>query len=155
MGVMPLFSERDFFWMEQALALANKAELSAEVPVGAVLVGGDQALGQGWNQPISTQDPSAHAEIIALRSAAQTLGNYRLPGTTLYVTLEPCLMCVGALVQARIARLVFGASDPKAGAVHSICRSLELPLNHRLSYAGGLLAESCAALLSAFFRNKR
>ncbi len=150
-----MFSEQDYFWMQKALVLAKKAETQGEVPVGAVLVLNDEALSEGWNRPIATQDPTAHAETVALREGAKALGNYRLLNTILYVTLEPCLMCVGALIQARIARLVFGASDPKAGAVHSVCHGFEIPSNHRLTYEGGLLAEDCGAILTAFFRKKR
>ncbi len=150
-----MFSERDHHWMRQALLLAQRAEEQNEVPVGAVLVKDDALLAEGWNRPIALLDPTAHAETLALREGSQALGNYRLLDTTLYVTLEPCLMCVGAITQARIGRLVFGASDPKAGAVHSICQGLEMPSNHRLNYAGGLLAEDCGALLKAFFRERR
>ncbi len=150
-----MFSERDYFWMQKALALAKKAELLGEVPVGAVLTLNDELLAEGWNCPIATNDPTAHAETIALRSGGKALNNYRLLNTTLYVTLEPCLMCVGALVQARISRLVFGAYDPKAGAIQSVCRGLEVPANHRMTCAGGLLAEDCGALLKVFFRRKR
>lgn len=154
-GSNRLFSEGDYYWMEQALSLAAKAETEGEVPVGAVLVLNDQRLSEGWNCPISHVDPTAHAEIIALRSGAIKINNYRLIDTTLYVTLEPCLMCVGALIQARIKRLVFGAYDPKAGAIESICQGLVIPSNHRLVYAGGLLAERCGELLSAFFQKRR
>ncbi len=150
-----MFSERDHFWMQAALKLAKKAEQQDEVPVGAVLILNDQLLGEGWNCPIQTLDPTAHAETIALREAAKVQKNYRLVETTLYVTLEPCLMCVGALIQARIARLVFGAWDPKAGAVQSVYQGLDLLSNHRLPYAGGLLEAECAGLLTAFFRGKR
>lgn len=150
-----MFSERDHHWMQQALALAKKAEAEDEVPVGAVLVLDDQCIGEGWNQPITTLDPTAHAETIALRAGAQAVGNYRLLNTTLYVTLEPCLMCAGALVQARIKRLVFGAYDAKAGAIESVCEGLKIPCNHRVEHLGGLLAESCGKLLTDFFRSKR
>jgi tRNA(adenine34) deaminase len=150
-----VFSEQDSFWMEKALALAKKAESEAEVPVGAVLVLNQEVIGAGSNRPIRTLDPTAHAETVALREGAKTLGNYRLLNTTLYVTLEPCLMCTGALIQARIARLVFGASDPKAGAIQTVCHGLDFPSNHRVAYAGGLMAEECGALLTAFFRSKR
>lgn len=148
-------SERDHYWMEQALSLAAKAESEDEVPVGAVLVLNDQLVGKGWNCPITYVDPTAHAETMALRAGAKQLGNYRLIDTTLYVTLEPCLMCTGALVQARIQRLVFGAYDPKAGAIESVCKGLCIPANHRLTYSGGLLAERCGSLLTAFFQKKR
>lgn len=150
-----MFSEQDQVWMKKALLLAQKAETEGEVPVGAVLVLNNELLAEGWNQPIQRQDPTAHAEAVALREGGKILGNYRLLNTTLYVTLEPCLMCVGALIQARISRLVFGASDPKAGAVHSVCRGFDIPSNHRLSYNGDLLAEESVALLKAFFKRKR
>ena len=150
-----MFSPQDHFWMEQALKLASQAELEGEVPVGAVLVLNDAVVGEGSNRSIRTQDPTAHAETICLRAAAKNLANYRLLNTTLYVTLEPCLMCVGALIHARIERLVFGASDPKAGAVHSVCAGLEFPSNHQVLYAGGLLAEACGGILTAFFRKRR
>lgn len=150
-----MFSQQDHLWMQKALLLAQKAEAQGEVPVGAVLVLNEELLAEGWNQPIAQKDPTAHAEAVALREGGKILGNYRLLNTTLYVTLEPCLMCVGALIQARISRLVYGASDPKAGAVHSVCRGFDLPSNHRLSYSGNLLAEDCGALLTSFFRRKR
>lgn len=152
---MTVFTERDYFWMQKALLLAKKAEELAEVPVGAVLIRDDQLLAEGWNCPIATLDPTAHAETVALRAGAKVLNNYRLLHTTLYVTLEPCLMCVGALIQARISRLIFGARDPKAGAIESVCQGLEVPSNHRISYAGGLLATDCGSLLTNFFRGKR
>lgn len=142
--------------MQRALVLAGWAEVEGEVPVGAVLVADGAMIAEGWNRPVGTHDATAHAEIEALRSAGRELGNYRLPGTTLYVTLEPCLMCVGALVHARIERLVFGASDPKAGAVVSVARMLEAPwLNHRVEYEGGVMAEECSALLQEFFSKRR
>ncbi len=146
----------DEHWMQQALALAARAGEAGEVPVGAVLVADDSLLAGGWNQPIAGHDPTAHAEVMCLRAAGQVLGNYRLTGTTLYVTLEPCLMCVGAIVHARVARLVFGAFDPKSGAVSSLCHGFELPgLNHRVAASGGVLAEPCGALLREFFSNRR
>jgi tRNA(adenine34) deaminase len=146
----------DEHWMQQALALAARAGTAGEVPVGAVLVADDVMLAGGYNQPISGHDPTAHAEVVCLREAGQVLGNYRLGGTTLYVTLEPCLMCVGAIVHARVARVVFGAFDPKSGAVSSLCRGFELPgLNHRVEISGGVLAEPCGALLREFFSDRR
>ncbi len=151
-----MFTEQDEQWMCCALQLAAKAKAVNEVPVGAVLVHQNEIIGSGHNQPITTCDPSAHAEIIALRAAATSCGNYRLIDTTLYVTLEPCLMCVGALVHARIARVIFGAADAKAGAVVSVFQGLDQPfLNHRVRYAGGLLADRCGNCLSEFFRGKR
>jgi len=142
--------------MQTALVLAGRAAASGEVPVGAVLVQGESLLAEGWNQPIAAHDPTAHAEVLALRAAGQSLGNYRLADTTLYVTLEPCLMCVGAIVHARIARLVFGAYDPKSGAVTSCMHGFEVPgLNHRVASTGGILADECGALLKQFFRDRR
>jgi tRNA(adenine34) deaminase len=151
-----MFSERDEFWMRHALELAKLAEQNGEVPVGAVLVANDEMLGEGFNLPIAQCDPSSHAEILALRNAAKKINNYRLINSTLYVTLEPCLMCTGALVHARIERLVFGASDTKVGAVTSVFQILDSDkLNHRVQYAGGLLAAECGNLLSEFFRARR
>ncbi|MDH3560690.1 MAG: tRNA adenosine(34) deaminase TadA [Gammaproteobacteria bacterium] len=147
---------RDDYWMQHALALAARGETEDEVPVGAVLVQGDAVIGEGWNQPVSRHDPTAHAEIMALRAAGAKLNNYRLTGSMLYVTLEPCLMCVGAIVHARVARLVFGAYDPKGGAVSSLCRGFELPgLNHRVNVSGGVLADECGEVLKRFFRVRR
>lgn len=147
---------RDEHWMRHALLLARRAELAGEVPVGAVVVQSDRILGEGWNRPIGDHDPSAHAEMIALRAAAQRLGNYRLPDTTLYVTLEPCVMCAGAIVHARVARLVFGASDPKAGAVQSVYDVIGEPrLNHRVAWTGGVMEAACSEMLRAFFRARR
>ncbi len=147
---------RDQFWMRRALELAAEAAAAGEVPVGALVVLDDKVIGEGWNRPISAQDPTAHAETVALRAAAQHLANYRMPGATLYVTLEPCTMCAGALIHARISRLVFGASEPKAGAVVSQGRVLEQPaLNWRVQVEGGVLADECSSLLSGFFRERR
>ncbi len=127
-----------------------------EVPVGAVIVLNDEIIGEGWNQPIATSDPTAHAEIIALRDAGRRIGNYRLPGSTIYVTLEPCLMCVGALVHARVATLVFGITEPKAGAVESTMHATEHEaLNHRIRVVSGILAADCRDLVQAFFRDRR
>ncbi|MEW6353033.1 MAG: tRNA adenosine(34) deaminase TadA [Pseudomonadota bacterium] len=146
----------DEHWMRHAIVLAARAQEEGEVPVGAVLVLGDEVVGEGWNRPIAAHDPTAHAEIMALRAGASMLGNYRLNDTTLYVTLEPCVMCAGAMVHARIKRLVFGAHDPKAGAVTSVFNILDSnKLNHRVEYAGGILAEECGALLSSFFKARR
>ncbi len=142
--------------MQQALRLARHAELMGEVPVGAVVVKQGALVGEGWNRPIEQHDPSAHAEIGAIRMAASTLGNYRIPGTTLYVTLEPCIMCAGAIVQARVERVVFGAEDPRAGAVSSHFHLLQSPqLNHQCEIHSGVLAEESAALLKQFFRQRR
>ncbi|MBI5461158.1 MAG: tRNA adenosine(34) deaminase TadA [Gammaproteobacteria bacterium] len=146
----------DSHWMQHAIALARCAEADGEVPVGAVVVRDGQVLGEGWNRPITDYDPTAHAEIVALRAAARHLGNYRLAGATLYVTLEPCLMCTGAMVHARIERLVFGAYDPKRGAAGSQIDAFGMPgLNHRVTVIGGVLAESCGMLLQDFFRQRR
>jgi tRNA(adenine34) deaminase len=142
--------------MRLALDEARRAEAADEVPVGAVLVLDGQVVGRGFNQPIGATDPTAHAEIVALREAARAVGNYRLPGAVMYVTIEPCLMCVGALVHARVATLVFGATEPKAGAVVSATRAFELPsLNHRVEVIGGVLADECRAVVQEFFRSRR
>jgi tRNA(adenine34) deaminase len=147
---------RHEFWMHLALEQARKAACSGEIPVGAVLVLGDTMLAAAGNSPIGNQDPTAHAEILAIRAAACTMGNYRLPGTTLYVTLEPCIMCMGAIIQARIDRLVFGAHDPKTGAVESCYRvGSDALLNHTIAIESGVLAEECGALLKKFFQEKR
>lgn len=143
-------------WMRRALALADRAENEGEVPIGAVLVRDGELLGEGWNQVIGAADPSAHAEIVALRDAARVAGNYRLPGSTLYVTLEPCTMCAGALVHARVAQLVFAASEPRAGVVCSHHNLLDQPwYNHRVSWLGGVLAEDSSQRLKAFFKSRR
>ncbi len=143
-------------WMERALELAVHAADAGEVPVGAVVVLDGEILGEGWNQVISAADPSAHAEMVALRAAAQTLGNYRLPGCELYVTLEPCTMCTGTLIHARIARLIYGASEPRAGVVSSNGQLLDAPyLNHRVEWQGGVCAEQSSRLLQDFFRGRR
>lgn len=146
----------DARWMEAALALARDAGSRGEVPVGAVVVKEGIVVGRGGNAPIAHDDPTAHAEINALRDAARNVGNYRLPGCTLYVTLEPCAMCVGACLHARIARIVFGAADPKTGACGSV---VDLPaeprLNHHATVTGGVAAAECGALLSAFFAARR
>jgi tRNA(adenine34) deaminase len=142
--------------MRAALEQAREARARGEVPVGAVVVLDGEIAGQGFNQPISSHDPTAHAEIVALREAARRLGNYRLTGSTLYVTIEPCQMCVGAMVHARVARLVFGAREPKAGAIESAMRAHEHPaLNHRMTATGGVLEEECRALIQGFFEDRR
>ena len=143
--------------MHRALALAERAAAEGEVPVGAVLVRDDEVIGGGWNRPIGEHDPSAHAEILALRDAGQRVGNYRLPGTTLYVTLEPCPMCAGAIVHARVSRVVYGASDPKGGACGSVFDLLPSDgrFNHRTECSGGVLGDECADLLRRFFRERR
>lgn len=146
----------DSAWMEHALRLARHAEAEGEVPVGAVLVRDGAVIGEGWNRPIGAHDPTAHAEIQALRDAAARVGNYRLPDSTLYVTLEPCPMCAGAMVHARVHRVVFGAFDPRSGAAGSVVDLLRSPqLNHQAEVEGGVLAEACSDLLKAFFRLRR
>lgn len=146
----------DVYWMKRAMTLAKIAESQDEVPVGAVLVCDDQEIGCGYNRPIDQHDPTHHAEMAAIRQAAQNVQNYRILNSTLYVTLEPCAMCAGAIIQARIERVVFGAFDPKAGACGSIINLLNhSALNHRPSVQGGVLAESCAELLTHFFKQKR
>jgi len=167
--------ENDVFWMRRALTMAQFAARKNEVPVGAVVVLDHKIIGEGWNCPITMCDPSAHAEIVALRCAANYLQNYRLLNTTLYVTLEPCVMCVGAMIHARIGRLVFGADDLKTGAVRSAFSLLEennghstcagygsdsgssgcRKFNHKIFYRGGILAEACGKLLTDFFQTKR
>lgn len=149
-------TERDHQFMLHALRLAERAAENAEVPVGAVLVKGDQVVAEGWNQPIVACDATAHAEIMALREGGLRQGNYRLPDTTLYVTIEPCTMCVGAMIHARVARVVFGAVEPKGGALVSQLQLLEQPhWNHRLQFEGGVEAEAASALMQAFFKMRR
>ncbi|MCL5261019.1 MAG: tRNA adenosine(34) deaminase TadA, partial [Gammaproteobacteria bacterium] len=146
----------DIFFMEQAIHFAKEAQKLNEVPIGAVAVFENKIIGAGWNCPISTNDPTNHAEIVALRNAAKKLNNYRLVDVTLYVTLEPCAMCIGAMLYARVKRLVFGADDPKAGAVVSVFQLLdEKKLNHKIIYTGGVLKNECGKLLSDFFLAKR
>lgn len=146
----------DEVFMRAALELANQAEAVGEVPVGAVVVKDGEIVGRGFNAPISRHDPSAHAEMMALRDAAQRLGNYRLVGCELYVTLEPCMMCAGAIMHARVARVVYGARDYKTGACGSVLDAFaELRLNHHAQVEGGVLAEECGAQLSSFFARRR
>jgi tRNA(adenine34) deaminase len=152
----PPAAAQDEAFMREALALAAQGRAAGEVPVGAVLVLDGHVVGRGFNAPISRNDPSAHAEMVALREAAAVLGNYRLPGSTLYVTLEPCTMCAGAMMHARVARVVFGAPDPKTGACGGVLDLFaEARLNHHATVAGGVLAEDCGELLRAFFRERR
>lgn len=142
--------------MREALSLAREGAAAGEVPVGAVVVAGDQIIGRGRNGPVAANDPTAHAEILALRAAAAHTGNYRLPGCTLYVTLEPCVMCVGAFMHARVDRVVYGTPEPKAGAMESTQRAHEHPaLNHRITVVSGVLAAECREVLQAFFRAQR
>ncbi|MFT2790491.1 tRNA adenosine(34) deaminase TadA [Serratia sp. T13T92] len=146
----------DEYWMRQALSLAQRALEEGEVPVGALLVQDNQVIGEGWNRPIGRHDPTAHAEIMALRQGGAVLQNYRLLNATLYVTLEPCVMCAGAMVHSRIRRLVYGAADEKTGAVGSLVDILRHPgMNHQVEIVSGVLAEECAATLSNFFRMRR
>lgn len=146
----------DQHWMRHALNLAEQAGREGEVPVGAVLVRDGKIIGEGWNQPIQNNDPSAHAEMQAMRAAGQAIGNYRLVDTTLYVTLEPCTMCAGAIIHARVGRVVFGAYDPKTGAAGSVFDVLNSDsYNHKVEINGGVLEQECAKLLSGFFRARR
>lgn len=149
-------TDADLHWMQRALTLAETAAQQGEVPVGAVLVREGLLVGEGFNQPISSHDPTAHAEIVALRAAASALGNYRLPDTTLYVSLEPCTMCIGAMMHARVGRLVFAAREPRAGAVCSQHQLCDHPsYNHKLAWSEGVLAAESSALLTAFFKARR
>jgi tRNA(adenine34) deaminase len=151
-----MFLDSDTQYMDLALAEARKAEQAEEVPVGAIIVFEDAVIGSGFNQPISTNDPTAHAEIVALRAAAQSVVNYRLSGATVYCTVEPCMMCAGAMIHARIARLVFGTPDPKAGSAGSIYNVLTDPrLNHRVEVLSGVREDQCAGLLRDFFARRR
>lgn len=153
---MSAFRPHDEFFMRQAILLAQEAAAAGEVPVGALVVLEGKVIGRGANAPIGRHDPTAHAEIAALRAAAERAGNYRLPGAELYVTLEPCAMCAGAIQHARIARVVFGASDAKTGAAGGVVDLFAEPrLNHHAEVCGGLLADECAAVLSGFFRDRR
>lgn len=146
----------DEYWMNYAIELGAKGEALGEVPVGAVLVKDGKNIGEGWNQPITGKDPTAHAEIVAIRAAAAYEGNYRIPASTLYVTLEPCTMCVGALVHARVGRLVYGTTEPKSGAVESQNTLLQSSyFNHRVEHQGGILADKCQHQLSHFFQKRR
>ncbi|UTW45401.1 tRNA adenosine(34) deaminase TadA [bacterium SCSIO 12696] len=144
------------FYMNRALSLATLAEQQGEVPVGAVLVRDEKIIGEGWNKPISSCDPTAHAEIVAMRDASQRLENYRLSGATMYVTIEPCTMCIGAMIHARVARIVFGAKEPRAGAVCSHLQLLENDhYNHKIEWQGGVMEVECSEIISRFFKNKR
>ena len=152
----PVQAEQDRRWMARALELAEQGARLGEVPVGALVVLEGEVIGEGWNQPISSHDPSAHAELVALRQAALRLQNYRLPGATLYVTLEPCTMCSGALIHSRISRLVYGATEPKAGVVESRAQLLSSAwFNWSVAVCGGVLAEQCSEQLSQFFAARR
>jgi tRNA(adenine34) deaminase len=147
---------RDETWMRRALELAASAQAEGEVPVGAIVVQEDRVLGEGWNRPIAAHDPTAHAEMLALRAAAAAVADYRLGGATLYVTLEPCPMCAAAMAHARVARLVFGAWDPRQGAAGSVFNLVASEaMNHRVDAFGGVLSEECGALLRRFFAGRR
>lgn len=149
-------TEQDIKWMQHAIQLAKHAESIDEVPVGAVIVKNNEIVAEGWNQPITGNDPTAHAEVVALRAAAEALSNYRLVDTTMYVTLEPCTMCAGALIHARVSRVVFGATDPRTGAAGSVFDILTTKkLNHVIDVEQGVLEHECAQLLKDFFKNKR
>lgn len=149
-------TEQDIKWMQHAIQLAKHAESIDEVPVGAVIVKNNEIVAEGWNQPITGNDPTAHAEVVALRAAAEALSNYRIVDTTMYVTLEPCTMCAGALIHARVSRVVFGATDPRTGAAGSVFDILTTKkLNHIIDVEQGVLEHECAQLLKDFFKNKR
>jgi tRNA(adenine34) deaminase len=155
-GLMFMPNEQDAEFMKMALMQAHQARDADEVPVGAVLVANQQVIAFGHNQPIGRHDPSAHAEIVTLKAAGAALGNYRLPETTLYVTLEPCMMCCGAIMHARVSRLVYGASDAKTGCVHSVMKLFDnAQLNHHTMVEGGVFADECAQVLKDFFKNRR
>ena len=142
--------------MRHALRLAEHASTEGEVPVGAVLVKNGEVVGEGWNRPIAAHDPSAHAELVALRAAAAAMGNYRLLDTTLYVTLEPCVMCAGAIIHARLTRVIYGAGDPKTGAAGGAIDIFAAPfVNHRVAVQGGILVEECGEILTRFFKERR
>jgi tRNA(adenine34) deaminase len=142
--------------MRHALRLAGRAGAEGEVPVGAVLIKDGEVVGEGWNRPIAAHDPSAHAELLSLRAAAAAVGNYRLLDTILYVTLEPCVMCAGAIIHARVARVVYGASDPKTGAAGGAVDIFAAPfVNHRVAVEGGVMAEECGRVLTEFFKERR
>lgn len=149
-------NENHQYWMQKALALAHKAEAAGEVPVGAVIVKDNQLIAEGWNQPIRSNDATSHAEIIAMRKAGEKLNNYRLIDTTMYVTLEPCSMCVGAMIHARVAKIVFGASEPRTGALGGAFNLLEANQhNHKFEIESGVMAEQCRDLLQRFFKSRR
>jgi tRNA(adenine34) deaminase len=151
-----LTTNPDEFWMEEALRAAQRALDAGEVPVGAAIVCDGKVVARGWNRNLTDSDPTAHAEIVALREAGAALGNHRLGDCELFATIEPCAMCAGAMIHARLKRLIYGADDPKAGAVHSVVQVLNHPqLNHRMEVRGGVLAGRCAEMLQSFFRSRR
>jgi len=155
-GLTGTFDAKDELWMAEALLLARRAGLEEEVPVGAVIVRDDEVIGRGWNRNIGLNDPSAHAEIMAMRDAGKAIDNHRLTGCSLYVTLEPCLMCAGAMIHARLARVVYGAEDPKTGAAGGVFDLLNHPAhNHVVKVTGACMADECSALLKDFFRKRR
>ena len=155
-GNVPMDAQTVETWMREALSEARKAESENEIPIGAILLLNEKVIGRGHNSSIRLQDPTAHAEIVALREAAHNISNYRIPGSILIVTLEPCIMCVGAMIQARVETLVYGAPDPKAGAIHSCFKLAEAScLNHKIQTESGILEEECGALLKAFFSARR
>ena len=146
----------DSKWMQRAFELAQKAKAHDEVPVGAVIVHEDKNIGEGWNQPISSNDPTAHAEIIALRDAGNKVGNYRLPNATMYVTLEPCAMCAGAIIHARLSKIIFAVTDSKTGACGSVFNLLKSEeLNHKVEIGKGIMEDECRSLIQTFFKEKR
>ena len=156
MSIQEITESDDQYWMERAFRLAERAAMAGEVPVGAVLVREGELIGSGWNQPIGSCDPSAHAEIVALRNAASNVQNYRLPGTTLYVTIEPCAMCAGAMLHARVDRLVFGAPEPRNGAITSQLKILDnAELTHQIEWQAGVMEEDCKRQIQGFFRARR
>lgn len=154
--LMNIIEQTDHYWMQHAIKLAKHAALNNEVPVGAVLILNNEIIGEGWNQPIKNNDPTAHAEIIALRHGAKYLNNYRLLNTTLYITLEPCAMCAGAIIHSRVKRVVFGASDPRAGGAGSVFSILQSDkLNHYVDCCQNVMSEECSEILRDFFKLKR
>lgn len=148
-----MINDKDAFFMAKALSLAENAYATDEVPVGAIVVRDDAIIGQGWNMPIATCDPSAHAEIVAIRDATKTESNYRIPNTCLYVTIEPCTMCLGAIIHARVERIVFGALEPKAGVLQS--NPNEMTFNHAFTWSGGVMQDECSDLIHRFFSERR
>jgi len=148
--------QRAQYWMQEALVEARKAEAEEEIPIGAIILLNEKVIGRGHNSSVGLRDPSAHAEIMALRHAANNIGNYRLPGSIMIVTIEPCIMCLGAMIQARVEKLIYGAPDPKAGAIHSCFELVNNPhLNHQIQVEQGILEDECASILKHFFQIRR